>query len=237
LDTGIAAHIHAAALGGARYDPNQTPEERKSIENGVWLCSECNHTIDTDETIYSPSLLKQWKVDHELWVSGQEMIPKLPALRLEDLQGLSLPLAHGTITSADVARICERRLVLKNPNRVSLFQFDLRLQLPEPIIALPRRRNIPPGVDLRFEPERLQFMASASGEGASVTVTGPPKPTPNWTLRLDRLPAQSELDITIRTIPDWIAVDFPPHVPEADEPESLSQSLVRIRRRKRTDHD
>jgi hypothetical protein len=116
--------------------------------------------------------------------------------------------------------------VLKYPNRVSLFQFDLRLQLPEPIIALPRQPNIPPGVDLRFEPEYLQFMAFASGEGAGVTVNRPPRPTPNWTLRLDRLPAQSGLDITIRTIPDWIGEDFPLHAPEPDALEGLRNYIA-----------
>jgi hypothetical protein len=38
---GKACHIHAASSGGPRYDENQTPEERSSIQNGVWLCSNC----------------------------------------------------------------------------------------------------------------------------------------------------------------------------------------------------
>jgi hypothetical protein len=225
LDTGVAAHIHGAAKGGPRYDPNQTSEERKHITNGIWLCAECARVIDTDESRYSPETLKRWKSEQEQWVSGQEAIPKLPILTIEDLQGLSLPATPGAITSADVARIRERRLVLKNPNRVSLFQFDLRLQLPEPIIALPRRPTIPPGANLRFEPEYVQFMAFASGEGAQVTVNRPPRPTPNWTLGLDRLPAQSGLDITIWTIPDWMEHDFPQSVAEPEEPENLKHYI------------
>ena len=38
LITGEAAHICAAAVGGPRYDANQTPEQRKAITNAIWLC-------------------------------------------------------------------------------------------------------------------------------------------------------------------------------------------------------
>lgn len=48
LDTGVAAHIWGAAPRGPRYDAAQTPEERKSIGNGIWLCATCSRLIDTD---------------------------------------------------------------------------------------------------------------------------------------------------------------------------------------------
>ena len=47
---GVAAHICAAAQGGPRYDASMTPEERKSFENGIWLCQSCSKLIDTDIT-------------------------------------------------------------------------------------------------------------------------------------------------------------------------------------------
>ena len=59
--TGVAAHICAAAPGGKRYDPSMTPEERKSIENGIWLCQTHAKLIDTDEVTYTVELLKEWK--------------------------------------------------------------------------------------------------------------------------------------------------------------------------------
>lgn len=59
--TGIAAHIHAAAAGGARYDPNMSKDERKSIHNGLWLCSNCSIKIDKDENAYPSTLLHLWK--------------------------------------------------------------------------------------------------------------------------------------------------------------------------------
>ncbi|WP_370237867.1 hypothetical protein [Brevundimonas sp.] len=58
---GVAAHIAAASPGGARYDPRQTSEERRSIENGIWLCQAHAKLIDDDELTYPPSLLREWK--------------------------------------------------------------------------------------------------------------------------------------------------------------------------------
>jgi len=64
---GIAAHICAAAggKGARRYDSNMTPAQRKSINNGIWLCANCSIIIDKDETTYTVELLKQWKKQAE----------------------------------------------------------------------------------------------------------------------------------------------------------------------------
>ena len=48
---GVAAHICAAAPGGKRYDPNMTKQQRKSIDNCIWMCQVHAHLIDTDEII------------------------------------------------------------------------------------------------------------------------------------------------------------------------------------------
>jgi hypothetical protein len=58
---GEAAHIHAAAKGGPRYDPSMTPNERKSIDNGVWMCRMHARIIDQDYVEYSAETLRQWK--------------------------------------------------------------------------------------------------------------------------------------------------------------------------------
>ena len=42
INIGVAAHITAASKGGARYDENITVQERKSFENGIWLCQSCS---------------------------------------------------------------------------------------------------------------------------------------------------------------------------------------------------
>jgi energy-coupling factor transporter ATP-binding protein EcfA2 len=65
VNIGVAAHITAAAPGGKRYDSNLSPEQRKSIENGIWLCQSCGKLIDSDEQKYSVDLLMSWKREAE----------------------------------------------------------------------------------------------------------------------------------------------------------------------------
>ena len=65
INIGEAAHITAAAPGGPRYDDSLSPSERKSINNGIWLCSNCATLIDRDELIYTVDLLKEWKFQAE----------------------------------------------------------------------------------------------------------------------------------------------------------------------------
>ncbi len=63
--TGKAAHIHAAAPGGPRYLASMTPDERKDISNGIWLCSHHADLIDDDKTTYTADELRAMKREHE----------------------------------------------------------------------------------------------------------------------------------------------------------------------------
>lgn len=58
---GEAAHIHAAAENGPRYDANMSKKERSSIDNGIWLCCNCSTRIDRDTNAYSVEVLRDWK--------------------------------------------------------------------------------------------------------------------------------------------------------------------------------
>ena len=62
---GQAAHIAAAAEGGPRYVASMTPEERTSISNGLWLCSNCHDQIDRNIETYTIPILKQIKKEAE----------------------------------------------------------------------------------------------------------------------------------------------------------------------------
>ena len=75
---GIAAHIHAASKGGPRYDENMSIEERKSIKNAIWLCSNCSIKIDRDIEKYPVTLLHEWKEKAEK-ITLEEQGQKLPA--------------------------------------------------------------------------------------------------------------------------------------------------------------
>lgn len=58
---GEAAHITAAAAGGPRYDKSLTREERRRIDNGIWMCRHHARLVDKDELNYSVATLQNWK--------------------------------------------------------------------------------------------------------------------------------------------------------------------------------
>jgi len=74
---GIAAHICAASPGGPRYSSKMTTEERRSINNAIWLCSNCSIEIDRDPNKYTVLLLKEWKQKAES-LAEDELGKKLP---------------------------------------------------------------------------------------------------------------------------------------------------------------
>jgi hypothetical protein len=71
INVGMACHIHAAAPGGPRYDPNQTSEERRGITNGIWLCFSCGKLVDADEQRFPARLLRAWRTLAEAEASVQ----------------------------------------------------------------------------------------------------------------------------------------------------------------------
>jgi hypothetical protein len=85
LYIGEAAHITAAAPGGPRYDESLSVEERRSIENAIFLCSCCADMIDKNKGAdFSIQVLRDWKLRHEAWVRSNlnksiySLIPKDP---------------------------------------------------------------------------------------------------------------------------------------------------------------
>jgi hypothetical protein len=78
ISIGKAAHIHAAAPGGPRYDRTQTPAERASLANALWLCSNCATMIDANGGASFPAkLLKQWKIEAETRASKELQIGQI----------------------------------------------------------------------------------------------------------------------------------------------------------------
>ncbi len=65
INIGVAAHICAASQGGPRFDIHMQSDERKSYNNGIWLCQSCAKLIDSDVSRYTATLLKEWKQDAE----------------------------------------------------------------------------------------------------------------------------------------------------------------------------
>lgn len=95
----IAAHITAASLGGPRYDPNLSKADRISIENGIWLCSNCSILIDKDPKSYTTPLLLKWKEDTEneafQKIKGRKILDIIPRIQPDLIWSHSIRMNNG----------------------------------------------------------------------------------------------------------------------------------------------
>src|SRR4051812_31318903 len=69
INVGTASHICAAAPSDPRYDPNMTPEQRRSVSNGIWLCKRHGWSVDSHDPKFTVELLQRWRdqVQQESW--------------------------------------------------------------------------------------------------------------------------------------------------------------------------
>jgi hypothetical protein len=65
VNVGVACHINAASPEGPRYDPLQTEDERRSIENGIYLCQTCSKLVDNDPGRFPAGSLREMKREAE----------------------------------------------------------------------------------------------------------------------------------------------------------------------------
>jgi len=65
LNVGVAAHIAAASPDGPRYDTAINSEQRRSANNGIWLCQKCAKLVDNDPSRYTIEILMNWKTTAE----------------------------------------------------------------------------------------------------------------------------------------------------------------------------
>lgn len=61
INLGTAAHICAAAPEGPRYDPNMMREQRRSSDNGIWMCRLHGTAVDAKDSKFTVELLHEWK--------------------------------------------------------------------------------------------------------------------------------------------------------------------------------
>ena len=61
INLGEASHICAAAPGGPRYDAGMSEAERRSVENGIWMCKLHAKSVDSDDPKFTVELLRSWK--------------------------------------------------------------------------------------------------------------------------------------------------------------------------------
>jgi hypothetical protein len=61
VNIGVAAHITAASIRGARYNERLSSAERIAASNGIWLCQNCAKLVDNDAARFTVALLNDWK--------------------------------------------------------------------------------------------------------------------------------------------------------------------------------
>ena len=101
VSIGVAAHITAASEGGPRYDPSLSPEERRSVYNGLWLCQNCAKLIDSDVQRYTSELLREWKRQAEQRARDEIEGIAYPSSPKEAPRPFQLPLDLPTFTGRE----------------------------------------------------------------------------------------------------------------------------------------
>lgn len=111
INLGVAAHICAAAPGGPRYDENQTPAERQSAENGIWMCSLHGTSVDAKDSKYTVELLREWKAQvlKDAWRAAHyNEGPLAPTWRTPTTGELSTRVRTAAAADLDVFRRSEK---------------------------------------------------------------------------------------------------------------------------------
>ena len=164
---GVAAHIKAASAGGPRYDPNQSSENRKSAENGIFLCQDHAHLIDHDESAYSAETLLDWKDRHEKQISGEiKTAFALPTIQVSRSNGITFDVGlPQQITQEVVADLVEHQITVRNDSDYEYRRIGFKIQYPE---LLGRFLHVhgPAGFDgqVFFEQDKVRVTVTGGGQ-------------------------------------------------------------------------
>jgi len=98
VNLGEAAHIYGASPNGPRYSSSQTAGERRSPENGIWLCRQHAKLIDADEQNYPPEKIFQMKNEHEQRIRVNLGKPS----QMSEIAGEHTAKGVGVVTGLDI---------------------------------------------------------------------------------------------------------------------------------------
>lgn len=73
---GEICHIKGGKPGAKRFDPEQSEEERHSLDNLVFLCRNHHAEVDNDEEAYTAERLRKIKYDHEAGIAPVSVPPE-----------------------------------------------------------------------------------------------------------------------------------------------------------------
>lgn len=96
-------HIISSKLNGPRHDPSYPLEKLDSYENLILLCRIHHKMIDDQSATFTTTILRQMKLNHELWVSQKlTKKPKNKPVRIRRLKQNIPPLLFRLTTGKEV---------------------------------------------------------------------------------------------------------------------------------------
>jgi hypothetical protein len=106
INIGEAAHICAAAPGGPRYDEKMTSEQRRSADNGIWLCDVHARAVDSKDSKFTVEELRAWKrrTNEDSWRSVMQNLPYGPGMHAPTPDALRNRLREAAIADLAVFR-------------------------------------------------------------------------------------------------------------------------------------
>jgi hypothetical protein len=223
LNLGVAAHITAASGGGPRYDPSLSPEERKHINNAIWLCQNCGKLVDNDQSRFTAEKLRQWKVQAEagaLAIIGRATVsPSSPSTSfLEVYADENSPLRikafayegnanypAGTVIAGIPwnNNYVDVRVGMYNGSGITIRDLDLFIQLDTHIASIGQITNVPDLFISPFSTTPSVWLEGSDDNNQDVAVpvlpVGPIT-SPIYRLYCPRLLSKSEVSLVIASL-------------------------------------
>lgn len=199
LMTGIAAHICAASPGGPRADATLTDNQVRSIDNGIWLCTECSKIVDSDVGQFPVEDLHRIKREHEDWVRGGSTVPPPPRLKISPNPGVPLPPYGASHLRGGVPHPHRYfNVTITGTSSRETHELQVRVQLPHAIeAAYVMHRQA--GTEVVIKPDQPRGMGWwVDGDCEAVMPTAR-RSVPAIQIGIEHLRARSSVEIGIRT--------------------------------------
>ena len=137
INIGVGAHITAASEGGSRFDQTLSKTQRKSVDNGIWLCQNCAKLVDNDPVRYTIDILKNWKQQAEGFaLSAVERSPTEKTIEPETTVDLEISYKKVRVASERHDYLLEVRL--RNVGDEILNAYHVDLEFPAQVVESPQ---------------------------------------------------------------------------------------------------
>ena len=131
INVGVAAHVYAASEGGPRHNSAMTSQQRKSAENGIWLCQNHAKLVDNDPKKYTAEILLEWKLQKEKEVDG-----KMRGQELSVMEGLKLEISFKAIRMDRYRHDYSLNFSLINQGKKLITGYYAEIEMPAPVIQV-----------------------------------------------------------------------------------------------------